>query len=144
MPGVDDDNQAKRRLVDARFKLAAIVESSNDAIIGKDLNGVITSWNNAAEAMFGYAADEILGQPIICIIPEHRIDEEMSILNRIRRGEKITHLETERRCKDGTIIPVMLTISPILRCRQMTVPPAVLSLIHCAMVATVPFERAWR
>ena len=96
-----------------RFRLAAIVEFSDDAIIGKDLNGVITSWNKAAEAMFGYTADEIIGQPITRIIPPDRIDEEASILDRIRRGEKVDHFETERRCKNGQVIPVSITISPI-------------------------------
>jgi PAS domain S-box-containing protein len=80
---------AQTQLVEARFRLAAIAESSDDAIIGKDLNGVVTSWNKAAEAMFGYAADEILGQPITRIIPADRIDEEASIIGRVLRGEAI-------------------------------------------------------
>ena len=98
---------------DARFRLATIAESSDDAIVGKDLNGVVTTWNRAAEAMFGYPADEIIGQPITLIIPPHLISEEASILGRIRAGEKIVHFATERQCKDGRVIPVSLTISPI-------------------------------
>ena len=98
---------------DARSWLAAIAELSSDAIIGKDLNGVVISWNKAAEAMFGYAAEDIVGRPITLIIPPSRIEEEALILDRVRRGERITHFETERRCRDGGIIPVSLTISPI-------------------------------
>lgn len=98
---------------DPRFRLAAIAESSDDAIVGKDLNGIVTAWNKAAESMFGYKAEEIVGQPITIIIPPHRIDEEASILDRVRRGEKIVHFETERQRKDGGIIWVSLTVSPI-------------------------------
>jgi two-component system, LuxR family, sensor kinase FixL len=97
----------------ARFRLAAIAESSDDAIVGKDLCGIVTSWNKAAEAMFGYVADEIVGQPITRIIPPDRIDEEAVILARIRDGEKIVHFVTERQRSDGRIIPVSLTVSPI-------------------------------
>jgi two-component system, LuxR family, sensor kinase FixL len=107
------DIPAQTRLDDARFRLAAIAESSDDAIVGKDLTGVVTSWNKAAEAMFGYAADEIIGQPITRIIPPDRIDEEASILGRIRRGERIVHFATERQRKDRKLIPVSLTVSPI-------------------------------
>jgi two-component system, LuxR family, sensor kinase FixL len=108
-----NDIRAQTRLDDARFRLAAIAESSDDAIVGKDLSGVVTAWNNAAEAMFGYAAEEIIGQPITRIIPLDRIEEEASILDRIRRGERIVHFVTERQCRDGRVIPVSLTISPI-------------------------------
>lgn len=97
----------------ARFRLAAIAESSDDAIVGKDLNGIVTAWNKAAEAMFGYKAEEIVGQPITIIIPPNRIDEEASILDRVRRGEKIVHFETERQRKDDGVIWVSLTVSPI-------------------------------
>jgi two-component system sensor kinase FixL len=98
---------------EARLRLAAIAESSDDAIIGKDLQGVITSWNKAAEFMFGYTRHEIIGQPITTIVPPDRLEEEVAILDRIRRGEKIVHFETERQCKDDRLIPVSLTISPI-------------------------------
>jgi PAS domain S-box-containing protein len=97
----------------ARYSLAAIVGSSDDAIVGKDLNGLITSWNKAAVGMFGYTADEVIGQPITRIIPPGRLDEEVEILGRIRRGEKVDHFETERQRKDGRVIPVSITISPI-------------------------------
>ena len=101
------------QLVEARQRLAAIAKSSNDAIIGKDLDGIVTSWNAAAETMFGYAADEIVGRPVTVIIPPDRLDEEATILGRVRRGEKLTLFETLRQCKNGRIIPVSLTISPI-------------------------------
>lgn len=98
---------------DARLRLAAIVESSEDAIVSKDLQGVVTSWNRAAETMFGYAAHEIIGRPITAIIPPERFEEEASILDRVRRGEKLVHFETLRQRKGGRIVPVSLTISPI-------------------------------
>jgi PAS domain S-box-containing protein len=97
----------------ARFWLGAIVDSSDDAIVGKDLNGIVTSWNRAAESMFGYAPDEIIGRPITCIIPPERITEEASILGRIRCGGKIAHFETERKRKDGGLFPVSISVSPI-------------------------------
>lgn len=97
----------------ARAWLSAIAESTDDAIVGKDLNGIVISWNKAAAAMFGYATAEIVGRPITVIIPPERLDEEALILDRVRRGERLIHFETERRRKDGTIIPVTLTISPI-------------------------------
>jgi two-component system sensor kinase FixL len=98
---------------EAQLRLAAITESSDDAIIGKNLGGIISSWNKAAEAMFGYAADEVIGRPITVIIPPDRIDEEDSILDRVRRGERLVHVETLRQRKDGRLIPVSLTISPV-------------------------------
>ncbi|RVD55660.1 PAS domain S-box protein [Mesorhizobium sp. M2D.F.Ca.ET.185.01.1.1] len=97
--------------VDAR--LAAIVESSYDAIIGKDLNSIITDWNQAAERVFGYSAEEAIGQSILMLIPEHMHHEETDIIARIRRGERIPSFETTRRRKDGSLISVSLTISPI-------------------------------
>ena len=93
--------------------MAAIVESSDDAIIAKDLNGVVFAWNKAAERLLGYTAAEIVGQPITVIFPPDRIDEEASILARIERGERIDHYETTRRRKDGQVISVSVTISPI-------------------------------
>jgi two-component system sensor kinase FixL len=113
MSGHESEVRERARLVAARFRLAAIAESSDDAIIGKDLHGHVTSWNKAAEAMFGYSADEILGKLITCIIPPDRVQEETAILSRIRRGERIIHFETDRQSKDGRIVPVSLTISPI-------------------------------
>ena len=95
-------------------RLAAIVESSDDAIVSKDLNGVITSWNRAAERMFGYTANEVVGQSIRLIIPPDRQSEEDAVLARIRVGESLTHFETVRQRKDGTLIPISLTVSPIV------------------------------
>ena len=94
-------------------RLAAIVESSDDAIIAKDLNGVILSWNRAAERLFGYTASEVFGRPITIIFPLDRIEEEAVILGQIRSGERVGHYETVRRCKDGQIINVSVTTSPI-------------------------------
>jgi PAS domain S-box-containing protein len=99
---------------DAIARLAAIVASSDDAIIGKDLQGVITSWNNGAERLFGYTADEAIGRSILMLIPPDRQDEEPVILERIRRGQRIDHFETVRRRKDGREIDVSLTVSPIV------------------------------
>jgi len=97
---------------DAR-QLAAIVESSDDAIISKNLDGVIQTWNAAAERVFGYRAEEAIGRPITILIPDDRPDEESEILARIRRGEPVDHFETVRRRKDGSLIDISLTISPI-------------------------------
>jgi PAS domain S-box-containing protein len=94
-------------------QLAAIVESSDDAILSKDLDLRITSWNRAAEQMFGYTAREVIGQSVTVIIPESRWNEEESVMQLIRRGEKVEQNETERRRKDGSVIPVSLSISPI-------------------------------
>jgi PAS domain S-box-containing protein len=93
--------------------LAAIVESSDDAIISKSLDGIITSWNGGAERIFGYPAQEVTGRPITVIIPPELRDEERSILERLRRGERIEHYETVRMSKDGRTIDVSLTISPV-------------------------------
>jgi len=92
---------------------ASIVDSSDDAIVGKDLDGVITSWNSGAERIFGYAAQEVIGRPVTILIPPGRQDEELGILERLRRGERIDHYETVRQRKDGSLIDVWLTVSPI-------------------------------
>jgi two-component system sensor histidine kinase UhpB len=94
-------------------RLAAIVDSSDDAIVSKTLDGIITSWNRAAERLFGYSAAEAVGQHIFLIIPEDRRAEENDVLARLRRGEKIDHFETVRQAKDGRRIPISLTVSPI-------------------------------
>jgi PAS domain S-box-containing protein len=94
--------------------LASIINSSDDAIVSKNLNGIITSWNAAAEKMFGYIADEAVGQHITLVIPPERIDEEFAIIGKIRSGEKVDHFETQRRSKTGDIIDVSLTVSPIV------------------------------
>ena len=104
---------ALRRAEDTRQVLAAIVESSDDAIIGKTLDGVITSWNQAAERTFGYTADEIVGKHISTLMPPEHSEDTTRILERIRRGERVGHFETKRLTKDGRIIDVSLSVSPI-------------------------------
>jgi two-component system, chemotaxis family, CheB/CheR fusion protein len=94
-------------------QLASIVESSDDAIISKDLNGVITSWNRGAERLFGYTPDEVIGKPVTILIPADRIDEEPKILERLRQGKRIDHYDTVRRRKDGSLIDISLTVSPV-------------------------------
>ena len=93
--------------------LAAIVDSSDDVIVSKDTNGFITSWNKSAERILGYRADEAIGKHISLIVPHDRLDEEASILARIRRGERVEHFETVRVRKDGTLLDISLTISPV-------------------------------
>jgi PAS domain S-box-containing protein len=95
------------------YRIAAIVESSTDAIASKTLDGVITTWNPAATRLFGYMAEEIIGQPVTILIPPDRQGEERAILERIRRGERIEHYETIRRRKDGSLVPISLTVSPV-------------------------------
>ena len=97
----------------ANAKLASIVESSDDAIISKDLNGVITSWNSGAEQLFGYVAEEIIGKPIMLLIPPDRHDEENEIIDRIRRGQRVESYETVRKRKHGSLIEISLTVSPV-------------------------------
>jgi PAS domain S-box-containing protein len=94
--------------------LAAIVESSADAIVSKDLNGIVTSWNPAAEKMFGYSAKEMIGRPVTAIIPPELQEDERKILETIGRGERIEHIETVRLTRSGERIDVSLTISPII------------------------------
>lgn len=94
-------------------RLAAIVESSDDAILTKDLDGTVTSWNRGAEQLFGYRAAEIIGKPIMLLLPEDRQDEEAPILARLRRGERVRHYETVRRRKDGSLVEISLSVSPL-------------------------------
>ncbi|HEY8186712.1 MAG TPA: chemotaxis protein CheB [Pyrinomonadaceae bacterium] len=108
------DISRQKQAEEARARLAAIVESSNDAIIGKDLGGVIASWNRGAETLFGYTAEEAIGKSIAILIPPERADEEFHILERIRRGERVETYETVRLSKDGTPIDISLTVSPIV------------------------------
>ena len=103
----------RQEAAEAQRRLAAIVESSDDAIASKDLNGVVTSWNKSAERMFGYKAEEIIGRPILLVIPPELHRDEDMILSKIRRGEKIDHFETVRVTKTGERIDVSLTISPV-------------------------------
>jgi PAS domain S-box-containing protein len=93
--------------------LASIIDSSDDAIVSKNLDGVITSWNSGAERVFGYSASEAIGQPITLVIPQDRQSEEREILTRIRRGERVDHFETVRQRKNGSLIVVSLTVSPV-------------------------------
>jgi PAS domain S-box-containing protein len=103
----------RMRAAQTAAQLAAIVESSDDAIISKDLNGVIQTWNRGAERIFGYTAEEVIGKPVLVLIPPDRHYEEVEILARLRRGEKLDHFETIRRRKDGSLFDISLTVSPI-------------------------------
>lgn len=107
------DISDKAQTEEAAMRLAAIVESSEDAIISKDLNGVVTSWNKAAERIFGYRAEEIIGQSITLLIPPELQDDEPVILAKIRAGERIEHFETIRVSKGGERLNISLTVSPI-------------------------------
>jgi PAS domain S-box-containing protein len=102
-----------RRSMTAEARLAAIVDSSFDAIVGKDINSIITDWNPAAERMFGYTADEAVGRSILMLIPETLHGEEIEIISKIKNGERVESFDTTRRRKDGSLISVSLTISPI-------------------------------
>jgi PAS domain S-box-containing protein len=97
----------------AMAQMAAIVESSDDSIIGTDSNGIIASWNKGAEQLFGYTAEEVIGKPVMILIPPGRADEEPYILERIKRGEQVDHYETVRRREDGSEVDISLTVSPI-------------------------------
>jgi PAS domain S-box-containing protein len=103
----------QRQMEIARARLAAIVESADDAILSKDLNGIITSWNGAAERTFGYTEEEMLGASILTLVPEELHPEEAGILRKIREGERIEHYETIRLTKDGRRLNVSLSISPL-------------------------------
>ena len=107
------DMTERRQAEAARTHLAAIVESADDAIISKTLEGIITSWNRGAERLYGYTAAEMIGQPIARLIPPDLADDLPMIMARLRRGERIEHYETQRLAKDGTRIDVALTISPL-------------------------------
>jgi PAS domain S-box-containing protein len=107
------DITARKRSEEIGLRLAAIVGSSDDAIISKDLDGTITSWNGGAERIFGYLAEEIIGKPIMILIPPDRQKEEEAIIERIRRGERVDHYETIRQRKNGSLIDISLTVSPV-------------------------------
>ncbi|MBV9997568.1 MAG: PAS domain S-box protein [Verrucomicrobia bacterium] len=113
MEGVVLDISERKQAEEIRARLAAIVEGSEDAIIGKTLESTITSWNRGAERLFGYAAKEAVGQAIWVVIPPERLDEEARLLARLRRGEHVRHYETVRRHKNGRVVDVSLTMSPI-------------------------------
>ena len=106
-------SRIRKEQIIASQRLAAIVESADDAIISKDLNGVVTSWNRAAEQMFGYRAEEMIGRSITAIIPPELQADEPRILETIARGERIDHFETVRLTKSGARIDISLTISPM-------------------------------
>jgi PAS domain S-box-containing protein len=107
------DGTDRNRSDNSRFQLAAIVDSADDAIISKDLNGIVNSWNGGAYRMFGYTADEMVGQPILRLIPKELRYEEDEILRKLRAGERVDHYETIRRRKNGETVEVSVTISPI-------------------------------
>jgi PAS domain S-box-containing protein len=113
MTGVCADITERKSAEEAKLRLAAIVESSDDPIISKDLNGIITSWNAAANRMFGYSAEEAIGKSIMMLIPPELQEEENVTLSRLRAGERIEHFETQRVRKNGERLEVSLTISPI-------------------------------
>lgn len=113
MIGVVQDVTERKRLAMVQHRLAAVVESSDDAIVSKDLTGIVQTWNSGAEHIFGYTADEMIGASILRVIPPELRDEEANILERQRRGERIDHYETVRVTKDGRRIDVSLTLSPI-------------------------------
>ena len=107
------DIREQRRLDEAQARLAAVVDSSDDAIVSKTLEGIITSWNRAAERLFGFSAAEAVGQSIYIIIPTDRRAEEEMVLRRIRAGQMVDHFETVRRRKDGALVEISLTVSPV-------------------------------
>lgn len=111
--GTTTDINERKRAEEANALLANIVDSSDDAIISKSLEGTITSWNPGASRLFGYTAEEAIGRSILLIIPADRRQEEATILNKLKRGERIDHFETVRRRKDGSLLDISLTISPI-------------------------------
>jgi PAS domain S-box-containing protein len=110
---VNRDVTERKQIEEQLSFLASIVQFNDDAIISKNLDGIVTSWNKGAERVFGYTAEEAVGQPITIVIPQDRQDEERTILTRIRRGERIEHFETVRQRKHGSLIWVSLTISPV-------------------------------
>lgn len=111
--GVDIDVTERKRAEEAAHRLVSIVESSDDAILSKDLNGIINSWNESATRLYGYLAEEIIGRPVTVLIPDDRLNEDPAIMERIGRGERVQHFETVRRRKDGSLVEISLTVSPI-------------------------------
>jgi PAS domain S-box-containing protein len=107
------DITERKRADEIAQQLASIVDTSDDAIISKDLNGIIRSWNRGAQQLFGYLAEEIVGKPVTTLIPAELHHEEPAILERLRRGERIDHYETVRRRKDGSKLDISLTVSPM-------------------------------
>lgn len=108
-----DENESDGPRMEAQARLAAIIESSDDAIVSKTLEGIIITWNKGAERIFGWTAPEVVGKPITIIIPADRLQEEPRILERLRKGERVDHFETIRQTKDGQLVEVSVTISPV-------------------------------
>ena len=107
------DISERKKVEGAAAHFSAIVNSSHDAIIGKTLNGIITSWNHGAEHLYGYMAEEVVGRSILILLPPNRIDELSLLLGKIKQGERVDHYDTTRRRKDGSVVDVSLTLSPI-------------------------------
>jgi PAS domain S-box-containing protein len=107
----------KRAATHARLRLAVIVESSDDAIIGKEMDGIITDWNDGAERLYGYSAVEVVGKPISILIPPDRANDFSEIMRKIKHGDRVSKFETVRQKKDGTLICISLTVSPIIDCK---------------------------
>src|SRR5215470_5811428 len=107
------DITERKRAEETNRRLAAIIESSGDAIISKDLDEIVTSWNKEAERLFGYSADEVIGKPITILVPPNRRDEELGIIEQLRQGERVLRYETVYIHKDGTTLDVSLAVSPI-------------------------------
>jgi two-component system, chemotaxis family, CheB/CheR fusion protein len=129
----------ERAALSAAARLAAVVESSDDAIISKTLAGTVTGWNSGAEALYGYTPEEIVGQPIQRIAPPDRSDEVADILARLRGGERVTHFETVRRRKDGALVEVSITVSPIRDSAREWSPVA-----QWSHVTSAPNGELWR
>ena len=109
----DEHKRVSQKIAEVERLLSSIVASSDDAILSKDLEGVITSWNRGAERMFGYTAEEMIGSSILRVIPRDRHAEESVILSKLRRGERLDHYETIRQRKDGGLFDVSITVSPL-------------------------------
>ena len=103
----------RKKTEEKNLQLAAIIESSDDAIISKTLDGTITSWNTGAEKMYGYSKEEAVNQPISIIVPPEHLNETREILQKIRDGQRIDHYETDRRKKDNSVIKVSVSVSPV-------------------------------
>ncbi len=111
--GISTDITERKKAEENSARLATIVEQSEDAIVTKDLDGIIRTWNAGAERLFGYTAAEVIGKPVTILFPPERLDEEPKILGRIQNGERIEHFDTVRRRKDGTLVNISLAVSPI-------------------------------
>jgi PAS domain S-box-containing protein len=127
--------------IEAEAYLAAIIDSSEDAIISKDLNGNITSWNPAAEQIFGYSASEVIGRHISLLIPADRLMEEEYILTEVRQGKRIEHMETLRRAKDGRLLNLSITVSPIRDKNMYRTQPTGCAIFLASAQTRAPIQR---